>query len=120
MYSLYSLFIHFNVSIETQHVTEVCTFGSGPAPFRRTGCARVGSEVMICGGTRPTEVDYKWKKEKIPLDISDVYILHLSEWFSGWVNVFLLLLRGYWSRVLKLPLQFIAVAVFLSNNNKKI
>jgi len=76
--------------VETQHVTKIHTLGSQPAPFRRTGCARVGSDVLICGGTRPTEVEAKGVQRMVPLDVKDVYILHLSEWSNRGVGHFLL------------------------------
>ena len=32
--------------------TEIRPFGDAPSPRRRVGCALIGSNLMICGGTR--------------------------------------------------------------------
>ena len=38
--------------IERLHITELRPFGDSPCPRRRVGCALIGSEFIICGGTR--------------------------------------------------------------------
>ena len=36
----------------TWECMEMRAFGDAPPPRRRVGCARIGTDVMICGGTR--------------------------------------------------------------------
>ena len=40
------------VSTVTWECTEIRPFGDAPLPRRRVGCAKVGNNLMICGGTR--------------------------------------------------------------------
>ena len=68
------------VAIDTWHVTEIRPFGSNPCPRHRMGCALVGSEILICGGTSPMKVERMGDVKEILHDHSDVHILHLGEW----------------------------------------
>ena len=61
-------------------VTEIRPFGDAPCPRRRVGCALVGSDLFICGGTSPIEVTRGGKQKEILHDHNDVYILHLGEY----------------------------------------
>ena len=64
---------------ENWHITEIRPFGMNPCPRRRVGCAKVGSEILICGGTSPHTVIRDGKEREILHDHNDVYILHLSK-----------------------------------------
>ena len=59
-------------------MTEIRPFGTNPTPRRRVGCAHIGSEILICGGTSPAIVEKDGKKREILHDHNDVYILHLG------------------------------------------
>ena len=59
-------------------ITEIRPFGDVPCPRRRVGCALVGSDLFICGGTSPIEVTRDGQKKEILHDHNDVYILHLG------------------------------------------
>jgi hypothetical protein len=75
MFFIKSLFyIYF---VDTWLVSEVRPFGNVPCPRRRVGCALVGSDLFICGGTSPIEVTRGGLQKEILHDHNDVYILHL-------------------------------------------
>lgn len=63
---------------ENWHVTEIRPFGMNPCPRRRVGCATVGGEILICGGTSPVTVVRDGKEREILHDHNDVFILHLG------------------------------------------
>ena len=60
-------------------MTEIRPFGSNPSPRRRVGCALVGSDVVICGGTSPIRVQRGKEYIEILHDHNDVFLLHLGE-----------------------------------------
>ena len=64
---------------DTWHVNELRPFGDGPAPRRRVGCALIGTEVLICGGTSPKKVDKNGKELEILHDNDEMYILQLCK-----------------------------------------
>jgi hypothetical protein len=67
----------FVLNTATWECTEIRPFGDAPPPRRRVGCALIGSNLMICGGTSPVVVERDGKKMEILHDHSDMYILHL-------------------------------------------
>ena len=67
------------VVTDTWHVNELRPFGDGPAPRRRVGCALIGTEVLICGGTSPKKVDKNGKELEILHDNDEMYILQLCK-----------------------------------------
>ena len=68
-------------------VTEIRPFGDAPCPRRRVGCALVGSDLFICGGTSPIEVTRGGKQKEILHDHNDVYILHLGEYTCTCIHI---------------------------------
>jgi len=67
----------FMVDTDSWQITEIRPFGNGPCPRRRVGCALVGTELIICGGTSPIEVEREGTRKQILHDHNDMYILHL-------------------------------------------
>ncbi|KAL5474818.1 hypothetical protein EMCRGX_G026835 [Ephydatia muelleri] len=67
----------FILNTESLHITKLQPFGDAPCPRRRVGCALIGSEFIICGGTSPIEHMRDGKKQQILHDHNDMYILHL-------------------------------------------
>lgn len=66
------------VPADNWHVTEIRPFGVNPCPRRRVGCAKVGSQILICGGTSPIPVIRDGREREILHDHNDVFILHLG------------------------------------------
>ena len=54
----------------TWECMEMRAFGDAPPPRRRVGCARIGTDIMICGGTRYIYIPF------IPSFIH-TYIIHI-------------------------------------------
>ena len=69
------------VYADTWHVSELRPFGEGPPPRRRVGCALIGNEVLICGGTSPVVVNKDGVKREILHDHNDMYILSLGTFY---------------------------------------
>ncbi len=64
---------------DTWHIEELRPFGDGPAPRRRVGCALVGNEVLVCGGTSPKMVQVGDQQIEILHDNNEMYILQLCK-----------------------------------------
>ena len=75
----YPVIMTVSPCLESWHITEIRPYGMNPCPRRRVGCAKVGAEILICGGTSPTTVVRNGKEREILHDHNDVYILHLGE-----------------------------------------
>jgi hypothetical protein len=67
----------FMLNTITWECMEMRAFGDAPPPRRRVGCARIGTDIMICGGTSPKTVEKDGKRLDILFDHSDMFILHL-------------------------------------------
>ena len=65
----------FILNINTYHITEVRPWGHYPCARRRSACALVGTELIICGGTSPEFIE--GKKHPVLVDRSDTFILNL-------------------------------------------
>lgn len=65
----------FVLNVNTNHITEVRPWGEYPCARRRSACALVGTELIICGGTSPEVIE--GKKEPVLVDRSDTFILNL-------------------------------------------
>ncbi|XP_003391324.2 PREDICTED: kelch domain-containing protein 3-like [Amphimedon queenslandica] len=57
--------------------TEIIPFGIPPSPRRRCGYCITNNELILCGGTSPTERVYDGKKHLILHDHSDTFVLSL-------------------------------------------
>jgi hypothetical protein len=67
----------FMLNTLTWECTELRPFGDAPPPRRRVGCALIGDNLMICGGTSPVEAERDGKTVEVLQDHSDMFILHL-------------------------------------------
>ncbi|CAI8029669.1 Kelch domain-containing protein 3 [Geodia barretti] len=73
----------FMLNTITWECMEMRAFGDAPPPRRRVGCARIGTDVMICGGTSPKTVEKDGKRLDVLFDHSDMFILHLKLTYSA-------------------------------------
>ena len=74
---------------DTWHIQELRPFGDGPAPRRRVGCALIGTEVLVCGGTSPVKILKDGKEMEILHDNNEMYILQLCKLLVNIVGVYL-------------------------------
>ena len=65
----------FILNVNTNHITEVRPWGEYPCARRRSACALVGTELIICGGTSPEVI--KGRKDPVLVDRSDTFVLNL-------------------------------------------
>ena len=65
----------FILNGNTHHITEVRPWGHYPCARRRSACALVGTEMIICGGTSAEII--KGIKRSVLVDRSDTFILNL-------------------------------------------
>jgi len=65
----------FILNVNTNHITEVRPWGEYPCARRRSACALIGSELIICGGTSPEIIE--GRKKPVLVDRSDTFILNL-------------------------------------------
>ena len=65
----------FILNVNTNHITEVRPWGEYPCARRRSACALVGTDLIICGGTSPEIIEER--KNPLLVDRSDTFILNL-------------------------------------------
>ena len=65
----------FVLNVNTNHITEVRPWGEYPCARRRSACALVGTELVICGGTSPEIIE--GRNNPVLVDRSDTFILNL-------------------------------------------
>ena len=65
----------FVLNVNTNHISEVRPWGEYPCARRRSACALVGTELIICGGTSPETIE--GRNNPVLVDRSDTFILNL-------------------------------------------
>ena len=65
----------FILNVNTNHIIEVRPWGKYPCARRRSACALVGTELIICGGTSPEIIE--GRNKPVLVDRSDTFILNL-------------------------------------------